>query len=241
MLNEAPKKKKKKKDYSNPTKWQYFWRIQGECLRRSVTPYLMYLFMSLLALTCQTIVPDENSVIEIVLCLLCIAGGAFFNGHLLFHTGKLHYGSYIAGQLHRKNIAFGIQSGGGHRPEREYRVWKGFLIGFYVALPAIILGTIAGSIAVSQAWGYVQYAFMMFAGWAIIPITFFGTGGAGGETVGLSVSMYWSLLVSLLPIIVSGIFYIVGGYAEARDRARAAEHDRQVEEAGQKAKKKVGQ
>ncbi len=240
MLNEAPKKQKKKKDYSNPTKWQYFWRIQGECLRRSVTPYLMYLFMSLLALACQTIDADNIIVIEIVLGILCIAGGAFFNGHLLYHTGKIHYGSYIAGQIHRKNIAFGIASGSGHRPEREYRIWKGFLIGFYIALPAIILGIIAGSIDMSQVWGYVQYAFIMFAGWAILPITFFGTAGTAAGTGGLSVSMYWSLLMALLPILVSGIFYIVGAYSEARSRARAAEHDQEVQEAGKNARKKVG-
>lgn len=239
MLNEAPKKEKKKRDLSDPTKWQYFWRIQKECLRRAVTPYLMFLFMSLLALACQTIVPDSISAVEIVLCVLCILGGAFFNGHLLYHTGKLHYGAYVAGVLHRKNNAFGIRSGSGHRPEKEYRVWKGFLIGLYVALPAIILGIAAGSLSVGQAWGYVQYAFIMFAGWAILPITFFGTGGAEGA-VGLSVSMYWSLLLALLPILVSGIFYIVGAKAEARDRERAVEREKEVQEAGKKAGKKVG-
>ncbi len=234
MLNEAPKKPKKKKDYSNPTKGLLFWRIQKESLRRAVTPMLMYLFMSLLLLASQTIDPDGVNVIEIVLGLLCVAGDAFFNGHLCFHYGKLHYGVYVAGNIHRKNRKLGIESGGDHHLEREYRPWKGFLIGLYVGLPAIVLGIIAGSIEVSVAWGYIQYFFAMFVGWAIIPLTWFGTIEGGG----LVASPYWAVLMALLPILVSAIFYIIGAYAEKRSREALSAREKAVGEIAKKAKEK---
>ena len=52
MLNDLPKKQKKEKPM---TSWRYFWRIQKVCALRAVTPFMMYLFMSLIALACQAI------------------------------------------------------------------------------------------------------------------------------------------------------------------------------------------
>ena len=230
MLNDLPKKEKKKKDYSNPTKWQLFWRIQKECLRRAVTPYLMYLFMSLLMLSCQAI---ANKAVAIVLGIFCVAGGAFFNGHLCYHYGILHYGAYAAGCLHRKNAAYGIQSGGDHRPEREYRIWKGPLIGLYIGIPVMLFGILAGSL-MGNAQGWMYYAFAMFAGYAIIPITWFGTKAEGG----LAVSPYWAILFVLLSVIVSAIFYYVGAMHEKKTREEAASRAEQVEEAGKRARNK---
>lgn len=222
MLNEKPKKVK---DTSNPTKWQMFLRVQKECWRRMITPYLMYLFMSLLLLSVQAIVPDDTSVIEIVIGIVCILGGVFFNAHLLYHTGILHYDNYITGCIHRKNALLGIQSGGDHRPEREFRPWKGFYIGFLIGLPVIILGILAHFF-----YAVASLFFMMFAGWAIIPIAWFGTLEGGG----LRVDPIWSLFFVLLPILVSGIAYLVGAYVEKRRKEAVAERDEKVKAAGKK-------
>ncbi len=236
MLNEAPKKPKKEKDYSHPTRAQLFWRTQAECLRRSVTPFLMYMFMSMLALAIYALAKDAHIAVSILLTLVCIAGGAFYNGHLCYHYGKLHYGVYVAGELHRRNELFGIPSGSGHRPEREYRPWKGFLIGFYVALPAAVLAIIGGSLQLAGNLifsSFVGTLFLMFAGWAIFPVTWFNTSVGGG----LSVSLFWSLLMLLLPLLVSGIFYIVGAQKERRTREAEVERAETVAEAGRNAQR----
>ncbi len=222
MLNEKPKKKK---DYSDPTKWQMFWRVQRECWRRMVTPYLMYLFMGLILLSLQAIVPDENNVVEIVLGVLCILGGAFFNAHLMYHTGVLHYDNYITGEIHRRNARYGIQSGGDHRPEREYRAWKGFYIGFLVGLPVIFFGVLA-----HYFYEAASLFFGMFAGWALIPIAWFGTLEGGG----LRVDALWSLLFVLLPVLVSGIAYLIGAHVEKERKLRASERDEKIKAAGKK-------
>ncbi len=222
MLNERPKKVK---NYSDPTKWQLFWRIQGECWRRMVTPYLMYLFMSLLLLSVQAIIPDENSVVEIVLGVICILGGGFFNAHLLYHTGILHYDNFITGNIHRRNALYGIQSGGDHRPEREFRPWEGFYIGLLISLPVLILGIFA-----HYFYSVASLFFMMFAGWAIIPIAWFGTAEGGG----LLVDPLWSLLFMIMPILISGVAYLVGALVEKRRKANGAAHDEKIKEAGKK-------
>ena len=229
MLNEAPKKQKTFKDYSDPNPWQYFWRIQRECWRRMVSPFFMYVFLSSIALAVEAITPEKaGTVIEIVLGSLCIAAGAFFNAHLLYNTGKLHYDAYLTGCIHRKNRALGIQSGGDHRVEREYRLWKGFYIGFLVGIPAIILSIIAGALPGTGA-GVAHFFMAMFAGWAIFPPIW-----AGGS----SVSGYWSLLMVILPVLVSGIAYIVGAMKEKDYKEHELERAETVKNAGKKGKGK---
>ncbi len=227
MLNEAPKKKNI--DYADPTFWQLFWRVQRECWRRMVSPFFMYLFLSSLALAIEAIVPNEaGTTLEIVLGSLCIAFGAVFNVHLLYNTGKLHYDAYLTGCIHRRNRALGIMSGGDHRVEREYRVWKGFYIGFLVGLPAIILSLVAGIWPNSLA-GPAYFFMAMFTGWAIFPPIW------AKNVLGLEfVSGYWSLLMVLMPILVSGISYIVGAYMEKGVKARQAERSEEVKKAGAK-------
>lgn len=233
MLNEAPKKQKKQVDYSHPTPWQLFWRIQRESWRRMVTPYLMYFFMSLLMLAAQAI---PSAWAQIVLGVLCILGGAFYNGHLCYQFGKIHYGALLAGELHRKHEAAGVLVGNDHHVEQEYRPWKGFYIGFLVGVPVIILGCVAGALFTGKTivGSYAALALIMFAGWAIIPFSWFGDlyGGNG-------VSLYWSVAAILLPILVSGIFYIVGAYVEKRSRLAETERERRMEEARERAKNEV--
>ncbi len=220
---------KKKENGFNLTKGQLFWRIQRECWRRMVTPYLMYLFMSLILLAIQTISPEGNSVIEIVLGCVCIAGGAFFNFHLCYHYGILHYDAYLTGCIHRKNRAYGIESGGDHRIEREYSPWKGFYIGFLIGVPVIVLGVLAGFF-----YDEAGLFFLMFAGWAIVPVLWFGTKETGGPVA----SPFWSLLMILLPIIVSGVAYIVGAMVEKKRKAAEEERSERVAEIAEKGKKK---
>lgn len=228
MLNEAPEKQKFK-DYSDPNPWQYFWRLQRECWRRMVSPFFMYVFLSSIALAVEAITPEKaGTTIEIVLGSLCIAAGAFFNAHLLYNLGKVHYDAYLTGCIHRKNRALGIQSGGDHRVEREYRLWKGFYIGFLVGLPAIILSIIAGACPGTGA-GIAHFFMAMFAGWAIFPPIW-----AGGQNV----NGYWSILMVLLPILVSGIAYIVGAMREKNYKAHELERAETVKNAGKKGKGK---
>ena len=231
MLNELPKKEKPAKPL---TPWRYFWRVQGVCALRAVTPFMMYLFMSLTGLACQAISPDTTEWYEVLLGAVCIACGAAFNAHLAFSYGKQHYDSYLTGCIHRQNKLFGIESGGDHKPEREYRAWKGFAIGLYIGIPVIIMGIFA---AIPATWWQGELALAMVAGWAIFPIQWIRAYLYPGVTWESypAVSGGYSMLMIVLPVIVTGVFYIVGAMKEKRMKAQEAERAARVAEAGKKA------
>ena len=151
MLNEAPRKPKKKIDYAHPNGWQLFWRLQKEGWRRAITPALMYFFMSLLMLASQAI---TIVWLQIVLGVACIAGGIFFNAHLLMHFGSAHYDVFLSGQVYRLREQEGIDASPDHHVEKEYRPWKGFFIGaligflWYNSFPAQIFMGDTGSLSI---------------------------------------------------------------------------------------------
>ncbi len=232
MLNDLPKKEKKRKPL---TGWRYFWRIQGECALRAITPFMMYLFMSLIALACQAISPETTEWYEIVIGVLCILFGAFFNAHLLLERGKIHYDAYLTGRIHEKNKLFGIESGGDHRPEKEFRPWKGFLIGFYVGVPVLLLGLFA---AIPATWKGGETALVMFAGWAIFPVQWVRSLRYPGvnEWAYPPISGGYSMLMIVLPVVVSGVAYLIGANIRRRNKEQEAERAARVAEAGRKKK-----
>lgn len=201
------------------TKGRLFGRIQLECLRRSVTPFVLYLMMSLLLLACQAI---EGAALRYILSAVCLLGAMAYNGHLCYLYGKTHYDAFLTGNIHRQNALFGIQSGGDHRPEREYRVWKGFNIGFYIGLVAILFGLLSGSFPESSST--IDTLFIMIAGWAIIPVRWM-------INAGIAISPYLSIAMAIFPILVSGIFYIVGAKVEEKRKLEETERMERVDNA----------
>lgn len=229
MLNEAPKKPKKKIDYAHPNGWQLFWRIQRESWRRTITPALMYFFMSLLLLAAQVI---EIVWLQIVLGIVCIAGGIFFNAHLLFHFGAAHDDVLRSGILYRKREEEGIAISPDHHVEKEYRPWKGFYIGFLMGLPVIILGILSGALEGTTAGGYLAGAFVMLAGCAIVPFTWLRNYVPSMS----GLSLYWTILTIVVPILVSGLFYILGAYRNRRKLAEKEAREAAVKRAAEEAR-----
>ena len=71
-------------------------------------------------------------------------------------------------------------------------------------------------------------ALLILGGWSIFPFLYYNLGGA-------AISYYWSIPLALLPIIISGVFYIVGAYAA---RGKAIKKQQQADLASQKALEK---
>lgn len=241
MLNDNPKKPKKRVDYFHPTRGQLFWRTQRECWRRMVTPFLMYLFMSLLLLSAQVI---PYAWLSVLLGVVCILGGAAYNAHLCYQYGKLHFGELVAGENARRREAAGIDVGIDHRVEREYSAWKGFYIGFLIGVPVILFGCLSGAfydriydgtVTGPLLGGYSVLALILFAAWAIMPVLWL----RNYVPAMAGLSLYWSLVMIVLPIVVSGVFYIVGAYSERRARDAEADRERRLEEARERAENEV--
>lgn len=203
-----------------------FWRTQWECLQKALLPALMYMFMSTLLLASQLISADNLVWLKISLGIVCILIGAAFNAHLCFTFGKTHYDAYVAGQAHKNDALFGIETGKVIRTELEYRPWKGFYIGFLVGVPVIILGAVAAAPG-AMASGWAAIVLILFAGWAIMPVSWFGATGA---------SFAYSIFMIILPVAVSGAFYIVGAMFQKRKKREQAERAQRVKEAAEQAR-----
>lgn len=228
MLQELPKKEK---NYATPTQGQLFWRVQGECWRRAVTPFLMYLFMSMIALTMQAISGDKLLWLRMLLGIVCILCGAAYNAHLCFQYGKKHYDVFATGEIHRRNAAFGIESGGDYRAHQEYRPWKGFLIGFFTGVPAVLFGLI------SAFTGALDFVYLLLAGWAYLPLSWARSIKVQRLGEGATINGAWSIFMVLLPVLVSGVFYILGAKKRKAEKDAASARAAEVERLRQEAKK----
>ena len=201
------------------SKSKLFWRTQRECWRRVLTPYVMYLFMSMMLLATELITTEGLEWLKILLGIICIAIGIFFNGLLAYTAGIQHYDALITGNLHRKNIEEGIASGGDHRLELEYSPWKGFYIGFLLGLPVILLAGLAcipGAIS-EEASTIGGLMLLMFGGYALVPVTWCYGGGAIPEG-----GYAWAMLFVIVNVVVTGVFYIVGANVNRKRREAKA-------------------
>ena len=211
----------------NLTKSQRFWLTQKECWKRMTTPYIMYVFMSMLLLATQEIGAEGLVWLRITLGTLCILIAAAFNAHLAYTAGIAHYDAFLTGNIHRRNIEQGIASGGDHHTEREYAPWKGFYIGFLVGVPVLLfagLACIPGAMNEELAIG--RFMLIMFAGFAIVPVSWVFEGLYGGMSTG---AYAWSMLFVLLPIIVTGVFYIIGAHVEKKRKQVIEERQEEIE------------
>jgi hypothetical protein len=117
-----------------------------------------------------------------------------------------------------------------HKEVEEYRDWKGFVCGAVIAVFTVLFGILmeANAEAVnealvlmtkpveegvkpSQSAAILMLVCLLLSGWSLLPFAFANMAGA-------SVSYMYSCLFGLIPILVSGVLYIVGAYAK---RAKA--------------------
>ena len=154
--------------------------------------------------------------------LVCGIGGAAYDGLVSWANGGTHYEMLVSGNVKRISAE---EMGEGyristHKEAKEYRVWKGFVIGAFAALWVVLFGVIFGcnqaeidsgdmrkGLAVLVLMGF------LLSGWTILPFYYL-------NAVGKTVSYFWTCLFALVPIAVTGAFYIVGAYSRRNKRLR---------------------
>ncbi|MBQ7369235.1 MAG: hypothetical protein IJW60_05965, partial [Clostridia bacterium] len=123
-----------------------------------------------------------------------------------------------------------------HKYAKEYRVWKGFANGAFTAIYPLLFGIIFGvnQTAIDTQTGTTGLAILLLigfllSGWSLLPIYYMNASGMG-------VSYFVSCAFAIVPIAVSGAFYILGAYGRRNkaikeqmlaDRAAAAEAARE--------------
>lgn len=214
------------------------WKNIVMTFKNSFMASLMYSMAGIMMVTLS--LNSENpqwSSSSVTLFVVAIVLAAAYNGFLMYAIGGKGYEMLVSGNMKRRSAemlgsAYKISS---HKEEEEYRDWKGFVIGAWMIVIPLITGILFGAnqdaimnstdggIAALKAIG------LFVCGWAVYPFYFANYTGIA------SVSYYWSLLFLILPIVVSGVMYIVGAYGrrnkaikeqELADRAAKAEENK---------------
>lgn len=166
---------------------------------------------------------------KLIWTIVCIVVAGAYNGLIGFAQGGTAYEMLVSGNMKRMSAAdfeggYKISS---HKEAKEYRPWKGFVSGAYIALFTIAAGIVFGvngaridGVFGGDTWGtglgVTVIVFLLLSGWSVLP--FFYLHGSG-----FTVSYYVSIVFALLPIIISGVFYIIGAYAKRNKTIRAQE------------------
>ncbi len=170
--------------------------------------------------------------------LVCIIGAAAYNGMISYAQGGSAYEMLVSGNIKRMATD---DFGGGfkmstHKEVKEYRVWKGFacgaFAGIFTLVAAIVFGcnqTAIDAQKMSGGLGVVMLVCFLLSGWSLLPLWYVNLSGNAFA------SYFLSALFALIPIVLSGVFYIVGAYArrnkaireqEIADRAAKAQEEK---------------
>lgn len=173
--------------------------------------------------------------------LVCVIAAAAYNGLVSYAQGGSAYEMLVSGNVKRMS-ASDFEGGykmSSHKEVKEYRAWKGFACGAFAGLftlvSAIIFGCNQSAIdaqTMSGGFGVVMIICFLLSGWSLLPFWYVNLGGNAFA------SYFLTALFALIPIVVSGVFYIVGAYARRNKAIREQEiADRAARAQEQKVKK----
>lgn len=195
-----------------------------ECIRRAITSGLMYYMLGLVLLAVHGFV--EDPALFFIVCAGVFAFAGFLNAHQMLMVSEMHYKMKLTGDIRRANAMetmhnLDVRS---YKFQQEYRPWKGFVIGLSICLPGIIF-TLCGAIPVSvvkneatlQVNNVFQLILFITYTWQLVPVTFISQ-NVLATALAEDVLFYYSMLTYLIPILISGIFYLIGG-AVAKKKA----------------------
>lgn len=202
-----------------------FFKYALSLLKQSLPSLLMYIsaggVLMMLTLKQDALAWDNSKLTWTLVCVVVAAG---YNLMVSLAQGSEGYDMLVTGNVQR--YSFEVVEGGykmsKYKPEKEYRVWKGFVVGGVIALftliSAILMGANQASIDsdVSKSSITIIIVCAILSGWCALPMYYLNVSG-------YAISYFWMLPCALLPVVVSGVGYIIGAY-----RKRAKELKKQA-------------
>ena len=177
---------------------------------------------------------------KLIWTIVCILAAAAYNALIAYAIGGKSYEMLVSGNMKRYTaVEYGTEYKiSAHKEANEYRVWKGFVVGAFIGIFTVIVGIIFGCNQAAIDARKLETGFvglMMFcffiSGWSILPLYYLNMSGA-------AVSYFVSCAFALVPVLVTGIMYIVGAYGKRNKAWREKEiAEKQAQEEAQKEKK----
>ncbi len=219
---------------------RYIW----ELFKSSILPSIMYCCAgAIMLMVCIRGEKIEWEASKMVWAVVCLIGGAAYQGMAAFGSGGSAYEMLVSGNVKRATFdSYGNEYRmSNHKIAKEYRPWKGFVIGAMVSFLSVVLGIVFGCLqdklhaeTVSKGLSVLLLLSFFFCGWTIVPFYYL-------NEAGFAVSYFVSLTFSLIPVLVGGGMYIAGAYARRNKNARLRmlEDKTAAEEAARRANKKI--
>ena len=199
--------------------FKYVWTL----FKASVPSGMMYccagLVLMMLSMRGSTLEWNAKAITWTVVCNVVVIG---YNFLMAWASGTMHYEMLVSGNVKRMSMneyGEGLKMSS-HKEMEEYRVWKGFAIGGFMALMplvfGILLGVNQGNIHTENAGSGMAWLTLLsfvFSGWASIPFYIM-------NSCGIYVSYFWVCPFALVPIAITGAGYIAGAYAKRNKNMR---------------------
>lgn len=205
-----------------------FWSNFKELFVQSLTPAVMYFAASLVVFYQFGKMGEETNVSKLIgwgvaMGVIALA----YNCLLLVHCGGNHYEMLASGNLKRQSAyemgtELNITS---YKSEKEYRPWKGFVIGLLsvwaVIAGSILLGANQSKITSGDGLGKTASVFALIfhllGGYVLIPLQQYNACGLG------NVNCVVGIVFALIAVLVSGGAYIGGAYLRRNKRLKEQE------------------
>ncbi len=186
---------------------------------------------------------------KIAWTVVCIVAAAAYAGLMSYMNGGSAYEMLVTGNMKRMS---GSVVDGGYKisryiEEKEYRVWKGFAMGGFMAIVPLVGGLIFGACQskidtmlaemaldvnstspFGAGFGIMMIAIIFLSGWSILPffISNYEIIAAGG----VGISYFYSCFFALIPVVATGVMYIAGAYGKRAKTIRQQQiADREAE------------
>ncbi|MCD8200838.1 MAG: hypothetical protein LUD47_02065 [Clostridia bacterium] len=207
-----------------------------DLLAGAAFPFIIQLVFS------ATVMVFANAMdaVAVVIIALVIGEGLLIGAYVLFgmRSGSVAYSRFVQGQKIRDEDPL---MNAGFKKVGEYKIYKGFLIGFISIVPCIIFHIFYLAIPNSFCEFLMQYVFS----WEFAPsIIYVSCGGITIAELPPYVNAL-SMLVAIYPIILHGTMYYVGMKREYKkqeivriaDEARAKEFEEMERERQERAER----
>ena len=222
-------------------KWKEFWKLIWECFKQSLASGMMFFVASMVVMMILSKTKEGDTGRVLTWSIVCGLVASAYSGLLAYASGGAHFEMLVSGNMKRRSaMDYGSELKiTSHKIEKEYRPWKGFLIGFLASGMAFIGGLVLGfnqsKLSAEKLGGGLSvflFVLDLFAGWAMLPVQMYNRWGT-------FVSGFWACAFVLIPTVICGLCYIWGAYGRRNKRWREQELKRKAEEAEANRPKKI--
>lgn len=142
----------------------------------------------------------ENNVARCVLSFVLLACGYAVSFIVCRFAGRADYRTKLVGDIKRKKGDSELSASGSYHPSKEYRAYKGFLIGVCACIvPALFI--LLAQLTHSDG---LRLTLFLIGGWSVLPLV----------NINSSVNLFYGLFLCAALCVVTGIAYISGSRKE---------------------------